>query len=177
MENEIWKDVIGYEGLYQVSNLGRVKSLPHYIDHNYGGKALTKGKILTKRIRAEYYSVTLSKDGILKQFKLSRLLALAFIPNPENKPEVNHINGIKTDDNLKNLEWVTRSENQNHAYKNCLQSGRKGESHHMVKITESQARKIKYEHKDLTQNQIANIYGITFQNVSNIKLGKSWKHI
>ncbi len=119
MENEIWKDVVGYEGLYQVSNLGRVKSV---------GVGYGRGKGLLKQVTCHYgYKISgLSRFCKVKCFKVHRLVALAFLPNPENKREVNHINGIKTDNRLENLEWATSSENQKHAFRLGLQVGKKG---------------------------------------------------
>lgn len=98
---EVWKDIQGYEGLYQVSNLGRVKSLRR-----------SKIRKLYKDDKG-YFRVTLKKKGKSKNFQIHRLVATAFIPNPENKPEVDHINTIRTDNRVQNLRWVTSSENSN----------------------------------------------------------------
>lgn len=102
---EIWKDVVGYEGLYQVSNLGRVKSIifPKNKD----------GKILKQRIRKGYLRIQLYKNKIAKDFGVHRLVALAFIPNPYNKPEIDHIDGIPSNNNVSNLKWCTPKENSN----------------------------------------------------------------
>ena len=117
---EIWKDIPGYEGLYQVSNLGRVKSLSRIV--NYGGrKRKTTEKILKQNISRRYNSVQFQKCG--KTITVHRLVANAFISNPENKPQINHINGIRADNRAENLEWCTQSENQKHAYKIGLQKG------------------------------------------------------
>lgn len=108
--SEIWKDVIGFESLYQVSNIGRVKSM-----------SLKRGWIQQgERILAQsttwdgYFRVGLTKGGKRYNYGVQRLVALAFIPNPENKPIVNHINGIKKDNRVENLEWVTERENSTH---------------------------------------------------------------
>lgn len=106
---EIWKDVVGYEGLYQVSNLGNVKSL------NYRSKGISK--ILKYSLLYGYPSLSLTKDGIYKTYRIHRLVAIAFIDNPNNKPQVNHKNGNRADNSLNNLEWVTNKENVIHAYK------------------------------------------------------------
>lgn len=99
---EIWKDVEGYEG-YQVSNKGRVKSL----NFRHTGKE----RILKSNPDGGYCLVSLYRNGKRTSKKIHRLVATAFIPNPENKPEVNHINHNKRDNRASNLEWVTSEEN------------------------------------------------------------------
>ena len=114
METEIWKDIPNYEGLYQISNLQRVKSLKK-IRPNIIGIRVFNEKILTQFKSKNYNRVVLHKYGKKEFLGVHRLIALAFIPNPENKPEVNHINGIRDDNRVENLEWVTRYENYIHA--------------------------------------------------------------
>lgn len=123
MTNEIWKDVIGYEDLYQVSNLGRVKSLDKTIkvcrSKGKEYQLVVKGRILKSiPIKTGYSQVGLTdKNGKLKVCLLHRLVAQAFIPNPENKPQVNHKDGNGRNNYLSNLEWCTISENGLHAYR------------------------------------------------------------
>lgn len=122
MIEEIWKDVVGYEGLYQVSNLGRVKSLDRYTVRRYkGGKTheqLYKGILLKNIIDSDgYFIVSLRKNKTAKLKKVHRLVCEAFISNPENKPQVNHIDGNKQNNKLDNLEYCNASENQIHSIK------------------------------------------------------------
>ena len=111
--SEIWKDIQGYEGLYQVSNLGRVRS---YLKLN--GRGLDKNPhILTPKVDKDgYFEFNLRKNKTSKYFRCHRLVAQAFIDNAENEPQVNHINGIKTDNRVENLEWVSVIENIHHAF-------------------------------------------------------------
>lgn len=110
---EIWKDVVGYEGLYQVSNLGRVKSVQRYYNVN-GGVALRKEKILKEKDAFKYKRVGLWKDSIQKFMFVHRIVAMAFIPNPYNYPEINHKDEIPANNRADNLEWCTAKYNCNY---------------------------------------------------------------
>ncbi|MCF0232461.1 MAG: NUMOD4 motif-containing HNH endonuclease [Enterococcus sp.] len=117
--SEIWRDIKGYEGLYQVSNLGRVKSLDRYVRCKHNSKAHIKGKIKAiSKNRYGYCMVGLAKENTYKGFCVHRLVAQAFIPNPQNKREINHIDCNKENNIVKNLEWCSRKENMQHASKN-----------------------------------------------------------
>lgn len=113
--NEIWKQINGYEGLYEISNFGNVRSCERVVSH---GKGSSSRKLKSKLIRPwddnhGYHSVSLSKNGKVKKYKVHRLVAEAFIPNPEGKATVNHINEIRSDNRVSNLEWATYQENNN----------------------------------------------------------------
>ena len=124
--NEEFRDIEGYEGKYQISNLGRIKSLPKERGHK-------DIKILIQKVKKTgYHSIGLCKDGKVKYFHVHRLVGKTFIPNPENKPDINHVNCIKSDNRLENLEWVTSYENNKHARENIVfntTNTPKGETH------------------------------------------------
>ena len=114
MENEIWKPIKDYEGLYEVSNLGRVKSLERKVAHPIVKEKTIKEKLLKYNTdKNGYLYVTLYKDGKSKSLKIHRLVAIAFISNPDNKPDIDHINTNKADNRVDNLRWVTKEENMN----------------------------------------------------------------
>lgn len=124
---EIWKDIEGYEGSYQVSNLGRVKSIERVVKGKRTGHKKIEEHILTPPIVRGYCRVTLANSGKnRKVFSVHRLVAIAFIPNPENKKTVNHKNGIRNDNRLENLEWATYSENCKHGFKELGRNPRRG---------------------------------------------------
>lgn len=132
---EIWKNIIGFQGFYQVSNLGRIRSV-----------RFNKIKLLITAINHFGYCYNcISIKNIKKNYTVHRLVALTFIPNTENKAQVNHINGIKTDNRVENLEWVTSSENNTHAIKNKLRVMPKGKSHFNSKKVFNKETGVVYE--------------------------------
>lgn len=111
---EIWKSIKGYDGVYEVSNFGRVRGLDRYVNYGYSD-VLHKGQILKSRCHKNgYYAITLNNNGRKLKY-IHRLVAEAFIPNPNNKKTVNHIDGNKANNCVTNLEWATQSENNLHA--------------------------------------------------------------
>lgn len=131
MKKEIWKDLVGYEGIYKVSSMGRVLTLEKEILTGFGN-CLFKEKILKPTLNENgYLIVNLTKDGKGKHVRVHRAVGMTFIPNPENKRTINHKNTIKTDNRVDNLEWATHGENHKHAYKNGLRVafflGKKGD--------------------------------------------------
>lgn len=116
-----WKDIKGYENIYQVSNTGEVKSLDRFVYCKSGYKRFIKGKILKIfKQNSGYYFVGLTKNNKTKQFLIHRLVAMTFIENCFKYPEINHKDGNKSNNNILNLEWCSRSYNKKHMYDNLL---------------------------------------------------------
>jgi len=153
---ELFKDIPNYEGFYQVSNLGNVM--------NYKRKTILKQNVGKRG----YSYVVLCKNKTKKTATLHRLVLLSFTNNKLNKPCVNHINGIKEDNNLKNLEWCTYSENRKHALKNNLIKNI-SENHHNSKLSKKDVIEIRKMLGLKTQKQIAAKFKINQSTVSDIK--------
>lgn len=159
---EIWKPIEGYEGLYEVSNRGRVRSLDRYTTGNRN--RLLKGKVLKNRLNElSYCTVQLCLNGKPKSVRVHRLVAKAFIPNPDNKPFVNHIDGNPINNDVLNLEWCTQKENINHAYENGLFPS-------MAKLTKDQVDYIndRYVPYIYSAQTIADELGINIMTVYNV---------
>jgi hypothetical protein len=166
---EIWKDIVGFEGLYQVSNLGNVKRLV--------SERVFEERLIGRSIdRYGYVKRVLSKNGNNNYFTEHRLVALAFIDNPLNKKTVNHINGIKIDNRVENLEWCTNEENMKHAIETGLKD-QKGIKHHKCKLTEEQVLEIRKIGYSQTRTFLSKKYGVSRTNILGIIRGNFWKHI
>lgn len=132
---EIWKDIPGYEGYYQASNLGNIRSLSRIVRYKNSGIRKYPGKRLSaEKMKDNYQRVVLMKEGVKTKFRIHRLVAMAFIPNLNNKPFINHIDGNKSNNVVDNLEWCTASENIVHADKHGLRN--------MSNYTSSRSKKI-----------------------------------
>lgn len=135
MEQEIWKDVVGYEGYYKISNTGIIKSVPHFAKSNTGDYTFpVKERLIKAFIVKGYLHVGLTNASGRKSVKLHRVIAQTFIPNPEHKPCVNHKDGNKLNNSIENLEWCTAIENSRHAADSGLYKIRYGQRNHTSKI-------------------------------------------
>lgn len=181
MEQETWATISNYEGYYEISTFGRTKSLARIIVTIYNGKERLRK--IQERIRKTslhdhgYLQVALNKLGGMKTFFVHRLVAEAFIPNPCGLPEVNHKNGIKIDNFINNLEWVTTEGNNKHSITTGLFHN-VGEKHGMSKLTDSDIpvikRRLQYGE---TCTTIAKDYQVSRKCIGLIKTQQTWKHV
>lgn len=182
---EEWKDVIGWENWYQVSDLGRVKSLERQIKYKSGSIRNQKSSIIKGYPNKKFYlKLNFKMNTKRTMFSIHRLVAIAFLPNPLNLPEVNHIGkypdgreGNKLDNRAISLEWCTRKQNVNHSWENGLSVSIVGETHYKSKLTNNNILDIRKIGKSKTLKEISDIYNITESNVSYILKSKTWKHI
>lgn len=135
---EVWKDIDGYEGMYQISNFGRVKSIERAVKNRSNGTRLVKERIRSlAKDKDGYLMVTLSVSQHHVTLKVHRLVGDAFIPNPNNLPEINHLKRVKTDNRYHQLEWSTALDNTRHSFnigeRTIWMNGRSGEKHHLSK--------------------------------------------
>jgi len=176
---EIWKDIKDYENIYQISNLGRVKRLERKVIDTLKRIYTYPEKILTgDHSKSDYTKITLVKNRKNKVFRIHRLVAITFIPNLENKREVNHKDGNKLNNNIANLEWVSPSENIRHAF-NAGLSTQKGSKNNFSKLTEDQVKEIfkLAATSKFTQTEIAKKFKISRTTVSDIKNKKRWGYL
>ena len=170
MKNELWKAVPGFEGEYEVSNQGRLKS------YKSG-----KETILKTTPDPRGYRPVLLSGKTKKRYWLHRLVAEVWIPNPKNRVEVNHKNGDKKDCRVENLEWVSRSQNIRHAYESGLMptTWQPGSRNHNAKFTDDQVREIRrlYEEREKSQKDIALAYNTTIITIHRMLRRKSYAHV
>ena len=164
---EIWKNVVGFEEQYEISNLGNLRSKERFVKHWRAGERKYKSNFKNIRLNDKgYFRCNLKNEGKRYDFTIHKLVALAFIPNEENKPFINHKNGIKTDNRVENLEWCNQSENVTHAVKNRLIK---------TKLTDEQAKEI--FNSQLSNRKLAKIYNVTHGIIWRIKNKKAYKHL
>lgn len=176
---ETWKRIADYYNRYDISNYGRVRSnkFQSPID-TIGRRRIFKVRILSWNLMTiGYYRVVLSQNQQSKSITVHRLVANAFVPNPKNKPCVNHIDGNKLNNNPNNLEWVTQSENMLHAYKTGLIK-KDGSNHHLAKLTEEKVRTIKaIIINGWNIDIVADLYNVHKSTIHSILRERNWAHV
>ena len=177
-EKEVWKDIEGYEGKYQVSNLGRVRSLDRYPLFKDGRKRLLKGQVLkpVKDHNGRLYVKLSNNENVRRNKSISRMVATAFLGSPEGALlEVNHIDGNPLNNHIKNLEWTTRQENMKHAFDNDLFRTGEDSPHNKVLISDVEdIFKLKFI-ESKSNKEIATIYHVSRQTIDSIIKGESWQ--
>lgn len=163
---EVWKDIKNYKGHYQASNLGRIRSL------KFGRSKIMK----QSKDKDGYLILTLHKKGVPSSLRVHRLVLKAFVPNPKNKPQVNHLYGIKTDNNVSNLSWATMQENIDHAIKLGLQDNR-GVKNGQAKLNRIAVLLIRQWQSKLTPTELSQMFGVSKSTIHEIKSRRKWKHI
>ncbi|HQW19024.1 MAG TPA: NUMOD4 domain-containing protein [Bacteroidia bacterium] len=179
INGEEWRDVVGHEGLYKISNCGRIKRCDIIKLSKKGVYYTSVGKML-KSTNMQGYRVTfLTKGSTCVCKRIARLVAEAFIPNPERKPQVNHIDMNRSNNHVSNLEWCTSKENINHAFKNNKNRQIvRGERARPAKLNESQVVDI-FNHVKNGKNpkELSLIYGVLPCTILQISKRLSWKHL
>lgn len=181
---EQWKDIVGYVGIYKISDFGRVKRLKKDKIRRWTRDKKVTDKISKPCFDKDFYlRIGLYHNKTAKTIKIHRLVATHFIPNPENKPEVNHVGkradgkeGNKLDNRAISLRWATKEENRLHAILNGLRID-KGQNNNSAKLTDEQVLEIRGLHPNKNFSQIAREYNVHQSTISRIIKRTQWKHI
>lgn len=172
--DEIWKDIPDYEGFYQVSNFGRVRSVSRDVYCRKGGKRSHKGKILKPRLRNSYLAVNIHVLGASIHQNIHVFVAQAFIEERPEKHQVNHIDGNKLNNHVDNLEYCSPSENSKHA--NAIGLCGRGENRHNAKLKNSEVIKIREMVKGgISDIEISKLFNVSPACIWNIKKGRSYQ--
>jgi hypothetical protein len=175
---EIWKDIEKFNSEYQVSNIGRIRSKEAIIIRSNGKLYTRVSKVLKQSLDQGYLKGSVSIDKKMIPYRIHRLVAECFLENPNNYKEVNHINGIKHDNRVENLEWCSRSENMIHAVKTGLLLVTRGSQRTQAKMNEEtvlnihELRKKGFQRKDILKE-----LGITIHMYKGVISNNSWKHV
>lgn len=178
-KQEEWRDIPGYEGFYQVSNTGKIRNVPGVLTIQKGASVYSTGTELTQHISRKYQHVILAHPNLGKKgYFVHRLVADVFHPNNENLPQVNHIDGDKLNNNADNLEWVTCSQNIQHAFDTGLKVAPKGEDTAHAKLTNSQVVEARRRSKaGEYQKDIAKDMGVRRTLISTAVNGTYYKNV
>ncbi|WP_288356587.1 NUMOD4 domain-containing protein [uncultured Pseudomonas sp.] len=176
---ETWKPIPGYEGYYDVSDYGSVRSHDRETTRVDGKRFSKRGRTLQLKQEARgYLSVRLCVETEHRIFKVHRLVALAFLPPAPSDSQINHKNGIKTDNRPENLEWVSASENVRHAFAMNLVGPRVGESNSRAILTSDDVRKIRLlSAEGISCAAISRRYAVSEGTIRQILKGRNWKHV
>ena len=179
---EIWKDIPGYEGLYKISNTGKILSISKTrTGYSYMAKKKInrsyKDRILRPQKIGNYFGVALTKNGDQKTLLVHRLVALAFLPNHENMPNINHIDFNTHNNSIDNLEWCTQLENIHHSMNAGRNRKASGENCGASKFTNIQVKKIRTIPKNHNHIEIAKIFNVHPETISKIRRGITYKNI
>ena len=176
-QSEIWKPIPTWEGFYEASCIGRIRSLDRICNRADGIKRRIRGRILKDAIDWGYCVVTLTNGKRREQYKTHRLVAMSFIPNPSNLPHVNHIDTIKTHNWAENLEWCTPKQNGDHARENIVFNVQRGENHGMSVFTKEQVISVRILYlSGIKIQHIANSFGFDRVSVHNIVNRKTYNY-
>jgi len=168
---EIWKDIVDFEN-YQISNFGRVKSF--MISKRYKSSERILKNLYDKN---GYVLVNLYTNKKNHTFRLHQLIGKHFINNPHNYTQLNHLNGIKTDNSVENLEWVTAQENITHSIETGLRYKHRGSLHSSSILNEDKVREIRSLRGKYSQRIIGEMFGVERSTISNIFRNKTWNHV
>jgi hypothetical protein len=181
---EVWKAIPGYEGAYEASNTGLIRSVDRMVLHGVHGTCKQKGRVLKYAKDAKGYPRVALSDGVkLRTYTIHRLIAYTFMPPRPEGFQINHINGIKTDNSIGNLEYCTQSENALHSFRLGLQKPKPGSTNHMAKLTEDQVKTIRsiaarggryYGRKHLAER-----FGVSECTIKEVvtRRKNGWKHV
>jgi hypothetical protein len=185
MENEEWREIPQFEGLYEVSCLGRIRSIRHLVVFSNGTKRMMGGIIIKPMFsHAGYHQVNLYRDRKCITTKVHRAVAAAFIPNPIGYEQVNHLDFSRTNNCVQNLEWCSAGQNTNH----LIEAGRliRGKNKPLAKLTDEDVLKIRELHKAEMKQvrckrgfvaELANRFGVSKSAITQVVSKASWKHI
>ncbi len=181
IHDEVWKDIPDYEGYYQCSNMGRVRSLDRHYYNSRGRKRYHAGVIIRQNTDPQRYKqVGLHKNGVSKTFRVHVLVMLCFVGERQGDDVINHKDGDKDNNSVENLEYCSQSHNMYHAHSTGLIKiiGKKGEANNSSKLLDWQVSEVRTLHSQgATQISLALKFNVSKSLISSIVRGESWRHL